>query len=462
MRQIFKYIAWIVIASCVVSCSGIPDMVEVMVEEVTSDENSVSLNVVDRYITAVKGLSRTRADQSEITPVLNEGDTVMYLVNYPEGGWELLSADKRVPTRLMVGEDGSMSLSEIEEHPGMSILLEEMRQKISAVKRSSQEEPVTEKGILWDDIAPKPEKTRSSSVTWIQIGQETVEEDEIFVDHLISTHWAQSGDENRFYNKYVPYVNEISLNSLPSTYNHCPVGCVPVAAGQVAAYLNKKFGFTTSCRFLQLNCQTYLSEIGSTTSYGPFVPATSTYVSDNNLYWRWVRGETWPQENIDNAVAVLLAFLGWKLDATYGFYQTGGTIEEIPFVFRSEYGVDCEHVEWNPFQAISQIVDARLPVIIKSGSALDHSDTAHAWIVDGYYEHVELINYYYQGFDTSNPSTPLYKTIQLLHTDEYFLMNWGFGGDGDDGTYYVDSSAWEVDGYTYNGSKMMVYNFSKM
>lgn len=208
MRHIFKYIAWIVIASCVVSCSGIPDMVEVMVEEVTSDKNSVSLNVVDRYITAVKGLPRTRADQTEITPVLNEGDTVMYLVNYPEGGWELLSADKRVPTRLMVGEEGSMSLSEIENHPGMSILLNDMRNQIIAVKRSSQEEPVTEKGILWDDIAPMTENTRS--ITWLQIGQETVEEEETFVDHLITTKWNQQ-DIYRFYNKYVPYVSAAKI-----------------------------------------------------------------------------------------------------------------------------------------------------------------------------------------------------------------------------------------------------------
>ena len=452
MRQIFKYIAWIVIASCVVSCSGIPDMVEVMVEEDTSDKNSVSLNVVDRYITAVKGLSRTRADQAEITPVLNENDTVMYLVNYPEGGWELLSADKRVPTRLMVGEDGSMSLSEIENHPGMSILLNDMRNQISAVKRSSQEEPVTEKGILWDDIAPMTENTRS--ITWLQIGQETVEEEETFVDHLITTKWNQQ-DIYRFYNKYVPYVSAAKNNT---TFGRCPVGCVPVAVGQVAAYLNKKYNINTSARFLRVGCETYIPAGDTCALYGAFTPYTSTYVSDNNLYWRYVRGEAGTQENIDNAVAVLLAFWGWKLDAQYSPSGTAARLVDVPAVFEDEYGIYCEHVDWNSSVAISQLVNKRVPVIIRSG-VNGNLYSGHAWIVDGYYEHIELINYYYQGFDTSNPSTPLYKTVQQQHTEEYFLMNWGYGGYGDTGTYFVDSSEWVLNGDIYSGNKKMVYNF---
>ena len=454
MKSISKLITAITVLGALVSCNGFGDLPEVILIEEPYDVNSVSLNVVNTYITAVKGIPRTKAVETEVTPVFHDGDTVMYLVNYPEGGWELLSADKRVPTRLMVGEEGSMSLSEIEEHPGMSILLNDMRNQISAVKRSSQEEPVTEKGILWDDIAPMTENARS--ITWLQIGQDTEYLDSVYVGHLITTNWDQS-DSVRFYNKYVPFLDSEKVDS---SHRHCLAGCVPVAVGQVAAYLNKKFGFTTSCRFLQLNCQTYLSGIGSTTSYGPFVPATSTYVSDNNLYWRWVRGETWPQENIDNAVAVLLAFLGWKLESIYSHTLTDTTFEYVEDTFESEYGVYCTCDQWDTSDAISEIVNRRMPVIV--GAYSTNIRLGHAWIIDGYYHCTTLINRYYQGFDTSNPSTPLYKTVQEMIEEEYLLMNWGFGGLGRNATYMVDSSTWTIEGVTFDLKREMIYGFSKL
>ena len=73
------------------------------------------------------------------------------------------------------------------------------------------------------------------------------------------------------------------------------------------------------------------------------------------------------------------------------------------------------------------------------------------------------MNYYYQGFDTSNPSTPLYKTMQeMVSEEEYFLMNWGWGNDGVENTYITDSSGWTINGWTFSDNNHMVYRFAKI
>ena len=444
----------IVISTCLVSCNGIGDFSDAPLINLPEDKNFVPESIVYRYITAVKGLPSTRASQTDVVPVLEQGDTVMYLVNYPDGGWELLSADKRIPTRLMVGEEGSMSLEEIEAHPGMSTLLNDMRYKIHAIMHSDQEEPVTDVGVLWDKVAPDPVVTSSSTITWLQIGQETVRLDSVYVGHLVSTHWGQQ-DANRNYNKYVPYTSS-------NKRYHCPAGCAIVAAAQVAAYLNKKMNITTSARFLEVNCSTYYN--GTPVLYGNFTPNPSTYVSDNSLYWRYVRGEMGPQANIDDAVAVLLAFWGWKLEAEYSPAGTYADLYDIPDVFHDEYGISCDIATWNSGLAISQIVNNKMPVIV-SGHGLNTYGLydGHAWIVDGYYHCTTLVNYYYQGFDTSNPSTPLYKTIQeMVSEEEYFLMNWGWGNDGVENTYITDSSGWTINGWTFSDNNHMVYRFAKI
>lgn len=69
-----------------------------------------------------------------------------------------------VPTRLMIGETGSMTLQEIEEHPGISIFLDDMRHQISEVKHSNQTDPVTDKGIMWEYINSTPVTTKVNDI----------------------------------------------------------------------------------------------------------------------------------------------------------------------------------------------------------------------------------------------------------------------------------------------------------
>lgn len=431
-----------------------------------SSSKKVSPDMVETYLKAFKGVVSTKVADVTVDPVMNGGDTVMYLVNYPEGGWELLSADKRIPTRLMVGETGSMTISQIEEHPGMSILLNDMREQISAVKRSEQTDPVTEKGVFWHYIGSDIPDTKSDNILWNLYKTEVVYLDSTDVRHLTRTHWGQSSSNGRWYNKYVPYKNSLKEDD---SDGRCVVGCAPVAAGQMLAYLVTKIGVSTMCTFSECICERYIKDGADTVKYGTFIPNTSTYMS-NGMYWNCVRGYAGTIEEQDKTVSVLLSYLGCKMDATYkcyfdenkNAYVRATSVPNAKFreVFDREYGISCDSLGWNTGLVSSQIAINKMPVIVL---AYDENGSGHSWIVDGYYHMCTVVNYYYVGIDPSTHQ-PVYKTVQSLgECEEFFTMNWGWFGDGDTGQYYVDSSTWKVDNadlpYKYNRS--IVYGFSK-
>lgn len=64
-----------------------------------------------------------------------------------------------------------------------------------------------------------------------------------------------------------------------------------------------------------------------------------------------------------------------------------------------------------------------------------------------------------------DPSTnqTVYRTEQRVgECEEFFTMNWGWFGDGDDGSYYIDSSTWktEDDELPLKNGRKIVYGFT--
>ena len=428
-----------------------------------SSSMKVNPDVVETYLRAFKGVVSTKVADVTVDPVMNGGDTVMYLVNYPEGGWELLSADKRIPTRLMVGETGSMTISQIEEHPGMSILLNDMREQISAVKRSEQTQPVTEKGVFWDRISPCENETKAGNILWNLYNTEVVSVNELCVEHLIDTKWGQSEVDSHWYNRYVPYKNSLKEDT---KYGRCLVGCVPVACAQILNYLQSKFEFTTTYTFLESRCDAYISDGETSVLYGALNPVTNTFKS-NDLYWKYVGRKIGSPIEQDKAIASLMAYLGVQLEAEYKYVcresswsrATSAKFNLIKPRFQSCYDIDCEESIWDNEIVIESLLND-MPIIVRANK---ENDPGHCWIVDGYYAAEKLINYYYMGIDPTSPYEPIYKMEQYPgEYEEYFLMNWGWGGEHDDDVCYVDSQSWTVSNGSYDlSTRKMIYGFNK-
>ena len=444
-----------------------------MVHEIQNQDNAASLisssmkvttDLVETYLKGFKGVVATRVSDVTVDPVMNGSDTVMYLVNYPEGGWELLSADKRIPTRLMVGETGSMTLSQIEDHPGMSILLNDMRNQISAVKQSEQTEPVTEKGVFWNHISSDIPETRSDDILWNLYNTEVVYLDSTYVNHLIPTRWSQDVAYFKWYNRYVPFINNLKIDS---TSGRCVTGCVPVACAQVLNYLQPILGFTTHFSFLECRCNTYIAPGDTCVKYGNLDPVVSTH-KNNSEYWEYIRKERGTIEEQEKATATLMAFLGKKLGATYKYVLRDTTMTRLtpaPFtkvdsVLFAEYDINSIYAGYNVDIVRNQILEESLPVIVAAPQTV--KGNGHCWIVDGYCYTETAINYHYIGFEQPIASEPIYKTVQVVgEKEEYFQMNWGWSGIGDDNVYYIDSSNWSINGSKFNMNlASMVYGFS--
>jgi len=442
----------------VVGCQSAPFSSEVILLELDSPSLSSSMKVtpplVEVYLKLCKGIVDTKASKVTIDPVLNGVDTVMYLVNYPEGGWELLSADKRIPARLMFSKEKNVSLSELENHPGISIIMNDYKEKIGIVRHSDITSNVTGSSTLWENLSYIPPETKSN-ITWLQIGRELVSSESVDIPHLISTHWDQST-----YNMYLPYTT-------PQKTERCVSGCTVVAAAQVVNYLQPLYNFSTDCLFLECRCNAFIPNGGGSTSYGDFIPNVST-VQTNANYWKYVRGQLGTPLQQKKAISVLMAILGYRLEASYKYLydaddasykrSTSASMYKIPEVYETMYGMTCSVLEGsiNNGVAVDQIMDG-LPVIVQG---YEQNGAGHVWIIDGYYLNKQVYDYHYQGFDTTNPSVPLYKTVREIEEyEEYLLVNWGWGATFDSETYFVGTYTWSIEDYVFSTRFGMLYDF---
>ena len=143
------------------------------------------------YINGYKGIPKTRSADVSIDPILNGTDTVMYLVNYPEGGWEVLSADLRVPKVLVMCKGGSMTIEELVSNPAEEDLYGAMGDYISYLHDNPDLE-VTDSLGNWSDVAHQTENMQTREIeSWVLIGTTVLEDIVEEQDHLTETKWGQ-------------------------------------------------------------------------------------------------------------------------------------------------------------------------------------------------------------------------------------------------------------------------------
>lgn len=188
-------------------------------------ESFVSIDFVERHVS--KQLSEARVKGSanySIEAVVNaESDTLMYIVNYGRShGWQILSADARVPAVLAEGESGFFSLEE--GSPALQVWLDCLKRDMSLIRSSRDEdlkfssEEIAQNKVFWFGDSPRQQLPPEEDLggMWVVSTQsETITVKE--VDHMVPK-W----DQDTPYNEYCP----LQTNSQT---DRCPVGCVAVA-----------------------------------------------------------------------------------------------------------------------------------------------------------------------------------------------------------------------------------------
>lgn len=377
----------------------------------------VSVADVVSYIEKYKQ-GRTKGDTPFffcISPIVTGGDTLMYLVNY-EKGWEVLSSDTRFPKVLAFSKDGNAHVSDLFDNQSSSSFFNEMSRALRVARTDTTLLFKSEKSRAnWSDIK---QRTRDGEwwSEWSTYHSVLLQRDTIEVDHMLDTHWGQSG----IWAVSMPYMN-------PSLSSHCYAGCTMVATAQVLYYLHYSIG-APLYTFGLSTCSAYLP----TSNYSLVLNSSNTsFYFSSDIFWDQMA------KNIDeastknySAVSTLMLRLGYLVGANYKASGTSGSIPGMKTVLASsEFGIDCWRLTTISFDTIyHQIVELGRPCILSIWDS-SNCDNGHAVVVDGY--HRERNKYLKYQVRNNNYGEIQYRTIEEYDNTDYVAINWGYDGNGD-------------------------------
>lgn len=417
-----------------------------------SDNFTVSINDARCY------LAFHRPDESyTISPYIESGDTLLYVVNFKEG-WMILSRDRRTVPVIAENFEGSL---EINPDSGYNVWLRLFNENLAVMKedRSFGENDYTK---LWNAILPRKSEKESNNRygewKWViregMFGEHTTVIDTI--PQMVQTKWGQQAPWN---NNYPIDLTDIYPNN--TNNNKCYVGCVAVAIAQVLHYWHNQFGFPTQLSHT-VSC--------SSTVYGPStnIGFSRGDITNNSTRWDDMALSASSGGNT-TYVGDLMLDIGKMANMVYAGYGSGAILSTALAAVAQYYGLGL----YSSSSYSEAVVKDRLfngyPVLI-SGQAIINSSIRHAWIINGFY--IERQNYSMfryceyscdwgpddEVYDTLAEAQAVYgfsgpydfKPFTRIIDNERFLMNWGEDGVGDG--IFLCSGAWPCSAYGYNFS----------
>ncbi|MBO4434108.1 MAG: C10 family peptidase [Bacteroidales bacterium] len=397
------------------------------------------------------------ASDYSIHPIIGDvSDTLFYIINYGQRqGWQILSADARVPAILAEGKSGMFSLEE--GSPAMRVWLDCLKRDMYLVRNSRDEdlkfspEEISHNKAFWFGDSPRqqfpPEEEPEGS--WVVSTQSeiiTVKE----VDHMVPK-WDQVGP----YNRCCP----LKTNS---DYQRAPTGCVAVAGSQLLWFLHDTLGVPSAIPYdcvISGNCQ-YFSR-----AFSP--PSTDA--------WDYISFEY----NSSSAYqeSVLLSYVGYLADMHYRNGYSWALPANLRTGVFNHYGINCSHGGYNE-NIVKTSLEGGMPVIVTATSLLIPADfDIHSFVIDGYkktyikYTH----HHFWQPYDPDiipDPDLfPDYYTYSYTSPEITAIkINWGWW------TQWHPNYLWDDDWYSltgdwatteldstitsYNYNRQMIYNFS--
>jgi hypothetical protein len=342
--------------------------------------------------TEVKDVKSIKAYQAK------DNLNVFYVVNYKEGGFAILSADKRTPSVLAYSETNSFN-TDTDLPPGLSEWMEGIKTNISDIRKKNikyigQDNLIINRIAKVDNmkgknISIKPfEKnnivTQNGKLSVLPPDEPPVECESFstYTEPLIQTTWGQGSG----YNNSFPYISGVGTGN-----GRAYTGCMATAMGQIIRYHQYPNTYNYS---IMPNKVTYANELSSGTnemsdmlyaaaqSMGMSYTSTSSGAYNSNLIWAF--------KNI---------------------FNYSNDINEITFPQTN-----------SSLSLMKNQIDMNRPFIMTGIQS--NANAGHAWVVDGYQMYYHCMeNGLYAGYLS-------------------FYMNWGwmeqFSTDSYD-AYYVMS-----------------------
>lgn len=485
MIRSFSFLVILLLFSSFVSCSkeetkkddALNDICANSETKVTFNSYEVSHSLLCRYLRLFK---KGKSVES-IEPLSNKsGTTLAYYVKYADDeGWDIISADKRVAPLLASSSEGSLDLKD-NKNPAVQAVMG-MILSVESIKISNEEpnttwkflEPsikrsVSTKGVIERDTNFTNPTRAFGGGMWVPV--DTLLE---FVDtssaRVTSTAWGQGSPWNNF----TPY----------STYpDHCPVGCDPVAVGQVLY------------RYIASNPGQYSFPATADVSTTPPFPVSFGTLS--NTVWSYLIPNAYNSNlNLADTTSIFLSWLGQSMNATYSAGETAvdfGNVKSflgnyVNFTIEQELTNNSTVVQKDHFcSSVVSSINNSSPILVAASSS-DHPAHSHTFLVDGYRNIVDrfVIRYEFDPDyeytleeweslpswmfvfppDYGNHGEPCERYVYVSLEDAlYVKMNWGWQNQSSNPNYnnYTYLLRYQTS-YCYDGVNMTtssIYNFS--
>lgn len=332
---------------------------------------------------------------NSIEPLTNkDGENVMYIVNYVERGFVILSADRRMDPILAHSIKNSFDTKQSLYNPGLVAWIDEFSSIISSIRQSDKETSgISEK--LWDSYI-------TEQLDLMALGTDLICDSSSYtrtIGPLLNTQWGQSCG----YNANLP-VSGCGINC-----DRALTGCVATAMAQILKYHADRSWH-------------------------------GNYRNSNNAIVLPLDWSGMPLLNVNSSpgsdVPTLMDDIGQITDMNYTCEE--GSSSHISdahsafvdnFNFRTALRHDLDDI--SDYELILEEIDLNRPVYIRGQNTKDEDESfswlfptygdGHAWVADGYSYNVNC--------DTGNSISNSYR----IH------MNWGWSGNAD-GEYLKKSN----------------------
>lgn len=416
-------------------------------ESFISTEHTVNSDMLKQYLQLTK-----KHDKVESIAPLNKGNVLLaYLVQYHEG-WDLISADCRCCPILASSASGHLSIQS--EDPG-TLTVKSMIDVVDLIKKENKQEI----DPMWKLFMPKEAQndtsrkksnkqtngTRSERYGIWQAIDTVYVQDYYDSGHIIQTAWGQGS----------PWNNYIQFQYQNGVLQHCKVGCVAVAAGQIIAHFrmanNRNIAIPTS---------------GSYPPYAQNQPMTINSYGTSG----W---STMANNYNGDVTQMFLAQIGQQLNMQYGVENSVTSSSYVADLF-DDYMIDYYKIDYLD-NTTSGSLDSGLDIAyVSADEGLPYS-MGHAFIIDrhGWEKSYVAINYEWDSdhYQTEEEVQRLPQWMLEPMTDgkeditefsEYMSystrcfvgMNWGWGGTGNNITYttYNHTSDYPIPNSVYESA----------
>lgn len=451
-----KIIYFFLAAFVAVGCSYDLEMADTdRLECCDKSEVGISRNLRDYLNIVRKDSDQTKvAGGYTISPYIYKGDTIMYVVNYYSGGWELLSTDYRAPLVVVSSESGLFDInntkfldSAVRDY--ISLISEDLHR----LKSSSFDGAIIDNSwkavkLFNNDVdarrirkSPKVANSQPGiEGEWVLL--ERIDPVIIQIDspeRLTTTSWTQFSP----WNSYSPCYN--------NSNGHAVAGCGAVALAQYLYFLHYKNGNPAST----IDCAVYDNE-------------RNEYLFSGNSTVVWDLMAKTSADDGEDYTAKFIGYVGASCKSKYGMNVGEGTSTSISNVerFLNSFGYEyyLDDIDYN---YVLKQMRGGYPVMAFA-SCTETSCGGHAFIIDGYENTItQSTNIYgWVGKDIDGNDTNDYDddgnivgyafTYEDIVTVDFtkYMMNWGY--DAYSNSLKFSMSNWDVGSHFYNANRKIL------